>query len=593
MFFKRNPSSQGNPPAKTNRSLPKEKAMFLKFSNRIASKDRMLRSILQLPQSTSGQPYILLSATSQMTCLEKNRCVAIGNDPYFLLHIPQGHTHFSIEVQISSSQDNRPIALYYSFENTMALQENNKVSLGKTDGQKQVHHLVFPAPVFWLRLDPIDRAVDYTVLGLSVACMHADVDERVMERVGSSADLPILLLWQNLEEQLREPRWTDGDKIVFVTHELSGTGAPLLCRKMSRMAQQLGKTTIILALPNPLAADEEMIRSFQDDCDVLLICSNQEDVAACVTKLRAAGVKKAVLSSVVCGSVVQLFRDAGIQTVSLIHEMRCSCKILQAEKWIEMLAQHADTIVFPARCVQEDFVSFGNEIQGNTLIMPQGLYRNLDGKTPGNTSSKARKALLKTLHLPEDAILFLGVGSINFGKGTDLLPLIAQEMLKSGEGRVHFLWLGTTNEHRYEVWLLNQIQKMGLADHFHFLGYVSDESEYMNIIQGCLALALVSREDSYPSVMMEAMSSGIPVAAFRGSGGAQDLLDDGRGYLVDYMNIRQYAQVLRSMYENPENTKKITDRAKEYIHRSTNFETYVRSILDAFAAENNGVSGNE
>jgi hypothetical protein len=580
MFFKRNPSSKGNDPVKTNGSLPKEKLELPTSSIRVFSKDRIVRSMLILTRENREDPAIHFSKTSQIQHIENKRCMATGDDPNYLLHIPRGHFQYTIEVQIQSSQKNRPIYLYYSHDKALTLHENNKVSLGKTDGQLNVHHLVFPAPVYWLRVDPTDGAVEFEVQQLTVACSSALENGLLKTHVGSSALLPLDMQWQNQKAKLREPGWESADKVLFVTHELSGTGAPLLCRKMSRMAQQLGKKTIILCLPSALAADENMIDSFREDCDILIICRSQEDVAAGCNMLRSAGVKKAVLNSVVCGSEVRSFCTAGMRTVCLIHEMKCSSQILRAEKWIEDLAQYAHTLVFPARCVLDDFTSFGSEIKGSTIIMPQGLYRNLDGSAVSITAAKARKSLLSMFHLPADSMMIMGVGSINFGKGTDLLPLIAKEMDEAGEENVHFLWLGQTNEHRYEVWLLEQIRKMGLAERFHFLGYISDESEYMNIIRGCSALALVSREDSYPSVMLEAMSSGIPVVAFRGSGGAEELLDDERGYLVEYLNIRKYAQVLRSIRNAPEKTKKITDHASAYIANSMRFDEYVRRILD-------------
>jgi len=547
-------------------------------ADRIVSEELSLKSLLQLPDVSSDEPRIIFDMSSQITCDHENHCSSAGNDPFFLLHIPDGLTQISIEAQISSSQDTHQIALYFSFEDDKIFSEQNKYTLGCTDGIIHRHHLVFPAPVFWLRLDPIDAADAFVIHRLSVVPTDTSVQGLQQQHVGSFHQLPIQIRWHLLGPKLQNTGRILSDGIVYVTHELSGTGAPLLCRKMSQASKNTGRVTILMILPSPLEADEETCSVFQEACDILLVCHSPEDVSFCAGELSKLGINKAVMHSVVCGSIIQRFREVGFRSVCLVHEMRASCNILHAQKWIESIAQHADTIIFPAKCVQDDFESFGVQVKEKSMILPQGFYKNEENKEDQQSFQSARTHLRKRLDLKDDAILILSAGSINFGKGADLLPLIALELQQMGYPEFHFLWLGTTNEHRYEVWLLEQIRKMGLAEHFHFLGYISQDTEYMNIFRGCNALALVSREDSYPSVMLEAMSCRVPVVAFLKSGGSQDLLAYGKGFLVDYMNIRAFSRMLLTIKDEPDRVQTITEKAYAYICSSMDFQEYVARI---------------
>jgi glycosyltransferase involved in cell wall biosynthesis len=60
--------------------------------------------------------------------------------------------------------------------------------------------------------------------------------------------------------------------------------------------------------------------------------------------------------------------------------------------------------------------------------------------------------------------------------------------------------------------------------------------------------ALLSREDSFPVVALEAGAAGKPVLCFEGTGGAADMIAaSGGGWVFPYLDVRQIAETLESV----------------------------------------------
>lgn len=552
--------------------------MFEKIKNSLKSgkqniqKDIFEDSLFQFLQNDISKRIVYYSSTD-IYDKGNNNLVAISNDPYFILHLPNGQTELSISLQIQSANMDCISALYFSYDKNQYFSEKNKLIFGNADGKLKKKHLIFPQPVYWLRLDPVDSAVDFNIIKVDIRVTGEEIPATEREEVNLLQKTSLRDAILKLNETALIQSWRNSRAIVFVTHEMSGTGAPLLCRKMSSMARRLGMRTVILSLSD--CADNTIKQQFAADCDMLLICRQSEDIEYASKELFNLNINCAILNSVASGVALRYFNAAGFVTVCLIHEMKSSLKILQAQRWIKDFSLYADKVVFPASCVRDEFILFGGNVGEKSVILPQGYYKDIEPKV----ESSYKIEFMNKLGISMEAKLIVGAGSINFRKGVDLLPLIMLELQRLDNTEYHFLWLGTSSGEEYNICLQDQITRMNLSDRFHFLGYLSDEKEYMNLMSICDVLALVSREDPYPSVMIEAMNCNVPVVAFRGSGGADDLFAEGRGYLADYMNIPQYAQIIHRICNVQGFADDTKMRAKEYIKSHNDFKKYVKSIL--------------
>ena len=527
-----------------------------------------VRYIREYMQNRSVMKQAFVSSDAVCINLHALRMVKPGvfhasqSAPHAVFWIRKPSEELSISIQRSGPKTDACI-LYYSYTVPRFSPENMLVL--PTDGEIS---FVFSRKVRWVRIDPIkcegSFALDFRV---DTGKMHTgQVIPVDVDCVAYAQD--------RLKKLFASDAKTVENTIVIVTHELSQTGAPILCRKISESLRKRGLKTIIVSLDK---ASGMHAMPFLRASDVFLTCQSVTQAESLIAFMQQLGLKKVLLNTVVTGHLAPAFHKAGFTVLSLIHEMHDSIALLQAQAHVRALAEDADCIVFPNEYVQADFCAWGYPVAGACKVCAQGYYK----EHMLHRSREQREKLIEALHLEPDAVLIAGVGAINFGKGPDVLVQVIAKLRQRGVN-AHALWLGSTNMPPYDVWLRGQIRRMGLADQFHFVGFVQDDDTYMHYLCACDVLALVSREDSMPSSMIEAMSCGLPVVGFRSSGGAEAALQDGRGALVTYMDVDAFCDAIIAIYSDAMQTQSMVEKAQVFVRTNLDFEQYVTFLLEQF-----------
>ncbi len=293
-------------------------------------------------------------------------------------------------------------------------------------------------------------------------------------------------------------------------------------------------------------------------------------------RLQAAGVDRCLCNSVVTGDLARFFKQQGCRVVSLVHELPALTATYGYEHLAEWLAASSDRLIFPVEAVRRPFVERFAVPDEKTLIRPQGIMR------PNPYLQRrewARRTLQKRHQLGPDFKLVLNCAYGDLRKGPDLFLAVARQVLQQrAADNVHFVWAGAF-ERELKAWCEHDRRGMAFADRVHFIGFQQDDAVYQAAAD---ILALTSREDPLPHVMLSAMEAGVPVVAFAGSGGADEILADGRGVLVPYLDVAGMAGAIAGLLLDEERRRDIGRRAAETIARSFRFEDYVDFIARQF-----------
>jgi glycosyltransferase involved in cell wall biosynthesis len=93
------------------------------------------------------------------------------------------------------------------------------------------------------------------------------------------------------------------------------------------------------------------------------------------------------------------------------------------------------------------------------------------------------------------------------------------------------------------------LNRLGLADRVHFVGARPNPQDYLAVFD---VFTLVSREDPFPLVSLEAASLGKPVVCFAGSGGAPEFVESDSGFVVPYLDLEGMADRCVELLRSPE-----------------------------------------
>lgn len=177
--------------------------------------------------------------------------------------------------------------------------------------------------------------------------------------------------------------------------------------------------------------------------------------------------------------------------------------------------------------------------------------------------SEEKRLIRRKLGLWEEGKIILFVGGINVRKGVHLL-LDAFVTFEKKYPDTKLLIVGPTYKYdqKYIADIKEKINKFMLQDRVKLTeDNVKNVEEYM---QSSDIFVLPSRQEGFPISIVEAMSSGLAVAASDIPEISKDQITDGvNGYLFPIGNKDALAKTLISLFENKEYVSRFGDKARE------------------------------
>lgn len=360
---------------------------------------------------------------------------------------------------------------------------------------------------------------------------------------------------------------TRKQKIALVGHNAFPAGAQTLLLELAKtIRQQFGMDVSVL-----LCAGGKMADAYQAVCPTRIV-TEALTLEAAVKQICEDAIDGAIVNSVGSGSAAAYLKNSGAKVVSLVHEMPRLMEENHLVAYAKEMAKHSDEVVFPSPIVRDKFIETIGPASGAMSIRPQGIYSRLD-HIPDSKGS-----LLAELGLPEHYRVVLNVGYGDLRKGIDTFCAVAKLVSKSRPDIV-FVWAGDIHLH-----LRSWINDPAANPNVKFLGQRSDVSRLMSASD---VFALTSREDPFPSVVLEAQSLGVPVVCFGESGGAADLVAaNGFGSTVAFGDIVEYSQAILAWLDKGDDIKQpMGKKISEVMRSSYAFDLYAFELAQRILPE--------
>jgi glycosyltransferase involved in cell wall biosynthesis len=347
-------------------------------------------------------------------------------------------------------------------------------------------------------------------------------------------------------------------KILLVGHDAHRHGAQLNLFHFGRtLAHRFGIDVVWLLIEGGALIDQ-----YRDVGPVTVARPGSDEFRHLLDELRSDDVRYAVTNTLVTGSVVPELQQAGFRVVSLVHELPGLASEYRLGTAAKAIADGSDAIVCAARMVERGFRAFAGAPRGDIHILPQGLYTELP-ETPG-----AREAVRSELRLSAKAKIVVGLGFGDRRKGFDLFLRAARLAAKQRDD-IAFLWVGN---------ILPKLSPgaVNMPANYRHVGFTDSIGRYLHAAD---ALFLSSREDPFPSVVLEALACGLPVVGFAGRSGTEDLLRE-YGALVPPFNVAAAVEALRHLMAlEGEAASAAAARRRDIVASDFNYDRYAFSLL--------------
>lgn len=340
-------------------------------------------------------------------------------------------------------------------------------------------------------------------------------------------------------------------KILFITHESALSGAP---RSLLYFLEWLKKNVTAFEIHVlSLKSENPKDNAFKDVSDFYFDFTNLSQTPNYSLKNRIA---KKVLGKPFISEKEILIQELIANNYDLLYantvvSLPIAIKLKHANLQTKLLL-HVHEMATAIEQLVPDFKNYRSEI--NYFIAASDLVKeHLITHFNCDEIKIFRVYECSEIHIssnhvsiePTESKKVIMVGGAYWAKGDDLFLLVAKEVV-SRDSSIHFYWLGSQSLERKTV---NQgdITKLELTKNVHFLPHTTVPHD---IVKSMDVFALTSRSDSFPLAAIEAGLLGIPIVCFEKASGIQEIVKQGGGEVVPYLDIQKMADAIINIVTN-------------------------------------------
>lgn len=383
--------------------------------------------------------------------------------------------------------------------------------------------------------------------------------------------------------------------ILFISHEASRTGAPLLLLAFLRWLRQNTSLQfrVLLSSNGPLAKEFEAIAEvdyFDPPRSLVRKALRKLNMERGYVQrhrrllqesLSRANVTLIYANTVANGNILKFLSFLDCPVISHTHELEGSIQLLGPDNF-SLVQRYTSRFVAVSLAVKQNLVK-RHSIPEDKVILAHGFIPTSDKLEQVIEDSRRIRA---KIGVPQHSKLILGCGSIEARKGTDIFLKVAERVLsRCHDWPIHFVWVGGLPTQLRDVQC--QVSMSSLQAKVHFVGQKNSVAPYYAASDLFL---LTSREDPFPLVMLEAALHSLPIVAFDNGGGAPEFVEDDAGQIVPGFDVETTAESVIHLLRSPQLRKKLGNCAREKVLMHHSVDVGAAKILDVIESELRGIA---
>jgi glycosyltransferase involved in cell wall biosynthesis len=360
-------------------------------------------------------------------------------------------------------------------------------------------------------------------------------------------------------------------RIALISHDAYQHGAQLVALNIARtlVGDHGVHLQILLGEAGPL---EQEFRNIAPTEVVPGNFADQHAWGTAARRLCAAGCTAVLSNTTVAAQAIAPLQAEGLRIVQLVHELPSLINQYKLVAAAQHAANAAEVIVFPSAYVRDRFLEISGPIRGLAVLRHQGLNTPA---LPEPVRRQHRARIRAELGIEAEQRVILGVGYGDVRKGLDLWSGLIQRVAASSP-EVVFVWVGEIDP-TLRHWLEHDLLALNLRDRLRLPGRTSELAAYY----ACADIfALTSREDPFPSVVIEAMANGLPLVLFEGATGLAKLVGEAGGACVAYLDVDAMATEIVRLLRDESSAREMGTSLRRMTDRNFNYVDYGAALLN-------------
>ncbi|MDN4012416.1 glycosyltransferase [Chryseobacterium gambrini] len=367
-------------------------------------------------------------------------------------------------------------------------------------------------------------------------------------------------------------------KILFVLHEATRSGAPILLLELLKEIQNAQKyeVDLLILLNGTMAKDftdlvpaAVNIKHFQPRPNIVtrilrrfIVLKNdllsQEDLYnTAVEKLSAKNYHCVFGMTVATLSILEKFKAKGLKTILYTHELQFALESFYDAHDLSRKISSLDSILAGSQSVK-DFLTQRYKISAGKISVAYSFI------SKDNEIKTKASELRQQYNISDDTFILGTLSTQELRKGSELVPLLAKKIKqKTPNLKFKIFNIGGNDSNPFVRFAKIDTQKLDVEEEVIFVENTKNPNDYVNIFDCFL---LPSREDPFPLVMHLAAEFNKPIVGFKDSGGVEEFLN-GTNLLADYLDIDQFADIIIKTHNDKIFREKSLLKIKDNVHQ--------------------------
>lgn len=349
---------------------------------------------------------------------------------------------------------------------------------------------------------------------------------------------------------------SDKKKLLFISPEMTYTGAPRSLLRMCKVAATLGYDVDVWSgKPGPF------ITEFQRyGFEVEVVPGDRAHIPETIRKIKKYDM--AVCNAIATHQFARICTRY-IPTVWYIREATNIPDFTRYNKQMLYTLQHSGDLC----CVSEYAAKAIRNYNRRKILIVHNCVED--------------EAKIASSYIPGrfERIRFAQLGTLEYRKGYDVLLAAFQKMPQSYQEQAELYFAGgfINSGTSYASYLLNRIKEIPQV---HYLGVLTGDDKTKKLSEMDV-IVVASRDESCSLVALEGAMLSKPLVVTENVG-AKYMVKEDNGYIVKTGNSDDLCGAMMALIDKRDQLKKMGERSRAYYEQSANMESYTQDLAELF-----------